>query len=149
MPRADEPYFARDRPPKAVENTILVPGGAFVHKVDDASGTRLCIIVNKKPTKTDTLLFVAPTKQVEKRRTFHAKRNTLHLLVDVTPKDYSELTRPSVIDCGFKGVHQISKADLRRRILARRVKACRQLPGPVLERVLLAYSFALSGCIGR
>jgi len=106
----------------------------FVDRGLSSAEPHYFIVINRAPIEQEVLILNIITSQVEKVR---QRRAALpDTLVEISPADYDELSKPSIVDCN--NVFRRSLAELVEMSMHRAVEPKMQVPDAIIEALRAA-----------
>ncbi len=106
----------------------------FVDRALSSPEPHYFIVINRAPIEQEVLILNVVTSQVEKVR--QRRASLLETLVEISPDDYDELSKPSIVDCN--NVFRRSLAELVEMTTHRAVIAKMQVPDHIIESLRAA-----------
>ena len=89
------------------------------------------VVVNREPVRSQLLLLTIVTSNIADART--RNRSRMETVVEITPRDYSEFTRHSAIDCNV--VLEKPLAELAGMVRRNEVRYHRDLPAEIFAKI--------------
>ena len=105
----------------------------FQHRHLKSPEPHYLIVLNTVPLTDRCLVLAVPSSQVDKVRQRRQDQPAV-TLVEVSPADYPDFTKPSIIDCN--SLLELDRQTLGRQLDAEPRAQRRDLPAPVLEAVI-------------
>ena len=118
----------------SILNLTLRCGSVYYlqHRDMTSSEPHYFVVLNSKPSSNEFLILIVASSQIEKvkRRRKHLPGSTL---VEITPSDYSEFSKESIIDCNY--CFRFSKQELLNKLQQRVAHEKVPIPEPLIEQL--------------
>lgn len=92
------------------------------------------IVCNSAPLQAQVIVLSVVTSQVDKRKNFALRQGeSPETIVDLSPDDFPELTKPSCVDCNTVKVCEFSQfvEDIKCNV----IRNCADVPPAIMERI--------------